>query len=131
MHGDDVRMVQSRRGLGLDFESLQLAGIEHGRKGQDLQRHAPMQRDLLRFVDDSHAAAADLADQTKIADDARRTFGVVTVAEHGMRRPGQFGQRWKKLTDDLGNLWELGGIFLDVDGLAPADAVGKLVRNPI
>ncbi len=46
------------------FESLLILGIEQRSGPQHLDRDAPAQRFLLRFVDDSHAAAADLAQQS-------------------------------------------------------------------
>ena len=52
--------------MGLVLETLQLLGIQRRREGQHLQRHPPTQRNLLRFVYDAHAVAADLPQDTKI-----------------------------------------------------------------
>ena len=64
----DVRMVQLGGGLGLDLEPLALLGVDRRGEGQDLERDAPAQRDLLGLVDDAHAAAADLAEDPVFAE---------------------------------------------------------------
>ena len=70
----DVGVVQLRRRLGLVLETLQLAGVQCRRERQHLEGDATAQRQLHRLVDDAHAAAADLADDVKIAEgfDGRR-----------------------------------------------------------
>src|SRR5438132_1586595 len=55
----DMRVVQLGRCLGLKLEALQLFRVESRSERQDLQSHAPIQRYLLGFVDNAHAAAAD------------------------------------------------------------------------
>ena len=55
------------------LKRLDLLRVVSRRERQDLQRHAPPKRDLLRLVDDAHAAPADLADEPKVADRLRRT----------------------------------------------------------
>ena len=67
VHRDDVRVMELRRGLGLLPESLQMLGVERGRKRQDLQGHAASQRQLDGLVDDAHAAPADLAHDLEVA----------------------------------------------------------------
>jgi hypothetical protein len=65
--GHDVRILQARRGAGFVLEALQLAGI-HGRgEGQDFERDAAAERDLLGFVDNPYAAATNFADYAKVA----------------------------------------------------------------
>ena len=64
---NDIGMVELRGGLGLVFEAGDLPAVEDCRERQDLQGHAPAQRDLLGLVDDAHAAPADFPQQTKIA----------------------------------------------------------------
>jgi hypothetical protein len=65
--GDDIRVLQSGGGQGLVLEAGELPLVEHPGKGKRLERDAPLQRNLLGFIDDSHTAAADLADDAKIA----------------------------------------------------------------
>ena len=75
-HGEDrhdVGMVQGRRDLGLDLEPGELLGVGSGGHRQHLQGDPPAQRHLVGLVDDAHSAAADLADQLKLAQDARRS----------------------------------------------------------
>ena len=61
-------MVEQGGGLALDLEPLPLAGVEGRGAGQDLQRHATAQGELLGLVDDAHPAAADLADDPEVAE---------------------------------------------------------------
>ena len=65
--GHDVRVVQLRRRLGLVIEAGHLLAVQDRGKGQHFQRHAAVQRYLPGFVDDAHAAAADLAQDRVIA----------------------------------------------------------------
>ena len=71
-HRHDVRMLHLGRGLGLVLEAADLLRVVPGGERQDLQRDAPPQRNLLRLVDDAHAAAADLAHQPEVADRLRQ-----------------------------------------------------------
>ena len=66
----DVGVVQLAGRAGFVAEACQAALIEHRREGQHLQGHAAAERDLLGFVDDAHAAAADLADDAEVAQRA-------------------------------------------------------------
>ena len=66
-HRYDIGMVELRGSLGLMFEAGDLPAVEDGRERQDLQGHAPAQRDLFRLVDHAHAAPADFPQKTKIA----------------------------------------------------------------
>ena len=68
MHRHDVRVMQVGRRLRFLLEARQLLGIEGGGEGEHLEGDAPAQRNLLRFVDNAHAAPADLADDAKIAE---------------------------------------------------------------
>ena len=63
-----LRMVELGGRLGFVAEAGDLPLIEHGRKRQNLQRHAAVERFLMRLVNDAHAAAADLADDAVVAD---------------------------------------------------------------
>ena len=65
--GNDVRVMQMGRRLGLVAETLEMLGVEGGGERQHLQGDAPAERELDRLVDDPHAAAADLADDLEVA----------------------------------------------------------------
>ena len=68
---DDILVVQVGRRLGLVLEALQLLGVQGGRERQHLEGDAAVERDLLRFIDDAHAAAADFAHQAEVAERRR------------------------------------------------------------
>ena len=57
---------------GLAKEPLQPRGRGHPGRRQDLQRHVPAERLLLRLVDDPHAAAADLPQDAEVAQPLQR-----------------------------------------------------------
>src|SRR5262245_45356277 len=69
---NDVGMVQVGGRLGFRFEALQSSRIKRGREWQYFERDSPAQRDLFRFVNDTHAAAADLAQQAEVAQQSIR-----------------------------------------------------------
>lgn len=58
---DDVRMLQSRRRLGLGTEAVQRVTAGVGAGQDHLQRHMAIERQLPCLVDHTHAAAAELA----------------------------------------------------------------------
>jgi hypothetical protein len=64
--------VQVRGRQRLVLETLELFRVEHGGEGQDLQRDVAAERDLLGFVHDRHAAAAQLTDQAIVAERSSR-----------------------------------------------------------
>ena len=64
---DDIRVVKLGSRVSFVLEALKLPGIHRGGEGQDFQGHAPAKRNLLRFVHDPHAAAADFAEDAEIA----------------------------------------------------------------
>src|SRR5262249_37840856 len=69
--------------LGLALEALEVQWIEQCGGGQDLQRHVPPQRFLLGFVNDSHPATANLAQDAVIA----QTLGPLAFgSEDGPRK---------------------------------------------
>ena len=55
---------------GLVLEPLQLAMVEHGRKGEHLQGHLPSQRNLLGLTHHPHPAATDLGKDAVVAQHA-------------------------------------------------------------
>jgi hypothetical protein len=63
----DIRVVQLGRCLRFVLETLQLLGIQGGGKRQHLQRHAAAERDLHRFINHAHAAAADFPNDAEIS----------------------------------------------------------------
>ncbi len=65
--GHDVRVVQLRRGLGLDLESLPLLGVDGGGEREHLQSNAAAERDLLGLVNDPHSPSADFAEDAIVA----------------------------------------------------------------
>ena len=117
-HGNDVGMVQLRGRLGLVLEAGDLPAVEDRGERQDLQGDASRQRNLLRLVDDAHAAAADLPPQAKVAKppgfrrrggrlpldaaggaiEARRhVVQFVEAVEIGPQRPRQVGVQFQQL----------------------------------
>ena len=70
--GHDVGVVQPGGRLRLAKKPLQARGRGHPGRRQDLQRHVPAERLLLRLVDDAHAAAADLPQDAEIAQPLQR-----------------------------------------------------------
>ena len=99
-HRHDIRVVQLCRSPGFALESLQRSGVEQCGLGQHLDRDVPRERFLLGLVDDSHAAAADLADDAEVAELCRhpgRSDGrtaVLLAAQgdlfHGLNRREEF-----------------------------------------
>jgi len=67
---DDVGVMQTRCRLRFVLEPLELLGIKRRGQGEHLQGYAAAQRNLLGFVDDAHAAAADFADDAEVAENA-------------------------------------------------------------
>src|SRR5262249_269166 len=80
VHRHDVRVVQLRRGVRFIAKALQLPRIHRSGKRQDLQRHLPAERDLLRLVADTHAAPADFAEDAEITENSR-TLGRIYGGE--------------------------------------------------
>jgi hypothetical protein len=66
-HRHNVRVIERRRGVRLQMKALQAGRVEHRSERQDPERDAPAKRDLLRFVNHSHAAASPFAQQAKVA----------------------------------------------------------------
>jgi hypothetical protein len=68
--GHDVRVPQPCRRLGLALEAREQPAVLAHRGWQDLERHSPVQADLPRLVDHTHAAAAQLAQDLELAQAA-------------------------------------------------------------
>ncbi len=75
--GADIGMVESRGRLRLSLETGQGLGVLRDRVGQKLQRHKPVQVDVLSLVDHTHAATA------KLFNDAVMRDG---LADHGIEK---------------------------------------------
>ena len=67
VNGHDVSMVQLSRRPRFVVESGDLAFVQHRREGQNLQCHAPTQRDLRGLVDNAHPTPAHLTQQSIVA----------------------------------------------------------------
>jgi hypothetical protein len=67
-------------GLGLVLEPFQMSLIEHRPKGEDLQSHFPMERNLLRLVDHPHPIPVDLPNNAKVAQALRRAPASLKMA---------------------------------------------------
>ena len=123
-------MVQVGRGLRFVLETLKLLGIEHCRKRQDLECHAPAQRDLHGLVDNPHPAPADLADNAIVAQPAGEIILFLRAIGRLIGgRQTQHLQRGEHLTDDGCDLGMPIGILLDVRLLAAVEPIQKLVGD--
>jgi hypothetical protein len=70
-HGEDrnnVRMAKRRRRMRFLPKSREPRTVERRSMRQDFDGHTPSQRDLLRLVDDAHAALADRTHKAKVAE---------------------------------------------------------------
>ncbi len=67
--GADVGIVEDRGRLGLVDEALAGLVVVGQLEGQELEGHGAPQLDVVGLVDDAHAAAADLAEDTVLARD--------------------------------------------------------------
>ena len=131
--GNDVCVVQIGRGLSLSSKSLQLCRAHKSRCRQDLDRHVAFQRRLLGFVDDSHTAPANLAENAKIAQPLRRLR-----VHGGVIRPGRVssafhllhgGNGRKQLADIFGQLGVVLRIVANGWMLAATQPLGKVLSQ--
>jgi hypothetical protein len=127
-----VGVLQAGGGLGLVLEALQLPGVERRGERQHLQGDAAAQRQLLRLVDDAHAAPAHLADQAEVAQRRRTLRG----AGRRGRRPGGVHagqaeqlQRRQHLPQQGGDARVAGGVLLDRRPLAPVEPLREFVGD--
>jgi hypothetical protein len=134
--GHDVWVPKRCRRSCLGLEALQLARVQRGGERQHLQRHTPGQRELLRFVDNPHAAVCHLAQQAEVAQLTRHRgggwFRASAAAEVSslLFDQSQPGKADAKATGDGGVLGEQafgidGTAGLDV-GEAAVEHVGQL-----
>ncbi len=118
--------MKLRRGLGFLPETLQMPGVERGRKRQDLQRHAASQRQLDGLVDDAHSPPADLTHDLEVAQGVRRN-GVIGIPRRLRRIARQRTCQGSGLMDKLQAVEALAEGFRQV-GIAPQPAAA--IRPP-
>jgi hypothetical protein len=68
MNGADIGMVQGGGGLRFTLKSAQRLRISGHFIGQELQGHKPVQARVLRLVDYTHAATAQLFNDAVVRD---------------------------------------------------------------
>ncbi len=61
-------MIQCRSGAGLDHETLERGGVAGKVSGKKLEGHAAAESEVLGFVNDAHATAAELAGDAVMRD---------------------------------------------------------------
>ena len=132
----DVVVVQAGSGLGFELEPLELAGVERRGHGEDLERHAAVQRTLLGLVHDPHAAPADLADDPVIAEDPGQEIGAAlslddTSGMLGRRRAevDQGLERREKPSELVGVLRVLEGQRRDIHRIARLEAFDDFIAK--
>src|ERR1700674_1501203 len=64
----DVRMIQGRGSLGFALKAAQDLRVFGYFVGQELQGNKPAELHILSFVDNTHATAAQLLDDTVVRD---------------------------------------------------------------
>ena len=66
--GNDVRMIQGRRGARFLHEPRPALGVVHFLRWQNLDGNGPAQLEVARLVHDSHASLAELFGEAIMAD---------------------------------------------------------------
>ncbi len=79
----DMWMVQRRCGLGFTLEATERIGIGGEVLRNELERNGTMQPRIFGFVDDAHAAAAELLEDAVVGE--RLTDQRIGVARHQRR----------------------------------------------
>ena len=133
----DPGVVQAHRGAGLQLESFHEDGIDPAMQREDFQGDAPAEGFLDGLVDDAHAAVADFAEDSVLAE----LFGVFAAGAVGVsvQRGGVVGGAGfeafhelhgrEELEDLLGQLRVFAGVVGGCDGLALAPPVDELGRQ--
>ncbi len=133
---DDVRVMQPRGGAGLTSKTLDLAGILEFPVWQDLERDATAKRLLLGFIDNSHAAAANLSHDAVLAKAVRGPGRPGRLECRGSRarrdRPRVFkhDQGREEVADLVGQMGMTSRIIAQRGPFTAAIAVEKLVGQP-
>ena len=131
--------VTTRR-RGPRAESAGVARVKGGGLREHLQGHSPTKRDLLGFIDDRHAAAADLAEQAEIAEDPMRTclvargirLGDPTRVAWRVNRQTQAGHhrhRGEELLELLRLIGIPDAVGVDVNRFADLELVDQLLNQ--
>jgi hypothetical protein len=74
VHRHDVGVMQLGGGFGFAVEALHGLRRQSESAAQDLEGHLAIERQLARFIDDPHAAAADLAHDLEVAQPSADQF---------------------------------------------------------
>src|SRR5262249_41019858 len=94
---------------------------------------AAIQRNLLCLIDDAHAAAADFAEEAKVAEHAFGLVGAAFAVRHIGNVPhtarAQQLQGGEHLPKNRRQLRMSGGIFFHLGPLATLDAVEEFIDN--
>jgi hypothetical protein len=115
--GDDIRVVQPRRGPGFEAEPLEMGPIRRARGPEYLERHMAAEGLLHGLIDDAHAAPADLVEDPIIAEPAR---GGDLAGGGSTRLPRS--RRGQQLADPAGRIGEERRVLRRVRPLAEATA---------
>lgn len=133
--GDDVGVAQPSGGPRLAAKPQHFLFGEQRVPGKHLDRHVPIERLLVRLVDDAHPAAANLADDLEVAQ-VRRWLRQTAATDRGTATgfllPAKLLDHrhgGKKLLDLPGELRMPGSILRDRRSLAAAQPRGKFVRQ--
>jgi hypothetical protein len=140
---NDVGVLEGRGGASFVLEAGKLALVEHGGERENLEGDTAAERELLGFVDHAHAAAADLAEDTEVAE--RSSFGLrfftthphpalsrrerVKGVELGLSKTRHCRHGGNQLTEGFGVLSMLAGERFQVEAFAGDEAGGDLFEE--
>jgi hypothetical protein len=122
--GHDPGVLKPAGNLRLELKALDCPGVESRRNRQDLEGDTTAEGKLFGFVDDTHPAAADFADDPKVADDTGALLaGIVTACSGSIERSQHPGARHcsqarQELADFPGPVRVFRGQLFFVNGLA-------------
>ena len=91
--GDDVGVLQPRRGPGLDLEALAALLVERALDGEGLDRHLALQDLVPAAVDHPHPAPPDAAHHRVLPDPAPRGLVGLVRGQHQLTRRSAGGGR--------------------------------------
>ena len=80
--GHNVRMLQTRNGLGFGLKAFDFGGSGQQARLDHLQRHRSVQADLARLVHHPHAATSEQLEQFVVAEARQR----LAAGSRGLRR---------------------------------------------
>jgi hypothetical protein len=127
----DVGVMQSCRGACLTAEAQHALGVAYTGQGQHFESHVPIERLLLRLVNDAHAASANFADDAVVADPFERKGRSKVGFWVGACGAGLFHQqkRWKEVSDFISLRRQVGDVFAERRPLAAPVALQKIFRQ--